>query len=105
MDAASRFRESEVWRKGPRVGAFFFFSSRRRHTRLTCDWSSDVCSSDLVLARCRERKIFLPVNFAVHIAVATLDALAYAHAARGPTGMHLHIVHCDVSPSDRKSVV
>src|SRR5690242_21498462 len=28
--------------------SFFFFSSRRRHTRLTCDWSSDVCSSDLV---------------------------------------------------------
>src|SRR5438477_3316256 len=28
---------------------FFFFSSRRRHTRLTCDWSSDVCSSDLEL--------------------------------------------------------
>src|SRR6266480_4499664 len=28
---------------------FFFFSSRRRHTRLTCDWSSDVCSSDLVV--------------------------------------------------------
>src|SRR5438477_2231156 len=26
---------------------FFFFSSRRRHTRLTCDWSSDVFSSDL----------------------------------------------------------
>src|SRR5690242_21572293 len=26
---------------------FFFFSSRRRHTRLPCDWSSDVCSSDL----------------------------------------------------------
>src|SRR6267142_2111019 len=26
---------------------FFFFSSRRRHTSLTCDWSSDVCSSDL----------------------------------------------------------
>src|SRR5438270_1879389 len=26
---------------------FFFFSSRRRHTRFDCDWSSDVCSSDL----------------------------------------------------------
>src|SRR5438876_4511543 len=26
----------------------FFFSSRRRHTRWTGDWSSDVCSSDLV---------------------------------------------------------
>src|SRR5690606_6265582 len=27
--------------------AFFFFSSRRRHTRFSRDWSSDVCSSDL----------------------------------------------------------
>src|SRR2546429_6029201 len=27
----------------------FFFSSRRRHTRCSRDWSSDVCSSDLVL--------------------------------------------------------
>src|SRR5690242_10162242 len=30
------------------MGSIFFFSSRRRHTRLTCDWSSDVCSSDLL---------------------------------------------------------
>src|SRR3989475_1188337 len=30
--------------------SFFFFSSRRRHTRFDCDWSSDVCSSDLSLA-------------------------------------------------------
>src|SRR5689334_2686553 len=29
-----------------RVAATFFFSSRRRHTRWNCDWSSDVCSSD-----------------------------------------------------------
>src|SRR2546430_3948549 len=28
---------------------FFFFSSRRRHTRFDCDWSSDVCSSDLTV--------------------------------------------------------
>src|SRR2546430_12640861 len=28
----------------------FFFSSRRRHTRFDCDWSSDVCSSDLTTA-------------------------------------------------------
>src|SRR6266850_1443395 len=27
--------------------SYFFFSSRRRHTRLQGDWSSDVCSSDL----------------------------------------------------------
>src|SRR5437762_11405763 len=30
---------------------FFFFSSRRRHTRYIGDWSSDVCSSDLVVDR------------------------------------------------------
>src|SRR2546430_5516633 len=29
----------------------FFFSSRRRHTRFDCDWSSDVCSSDLAAPR------------------------------------------------------
>src|SRR5438045_9704652 len=30
-----------------RCSVFFFFSSRRRHTRCLSDWSSDVCSSDL----------------------------------------------------------
>src|SRR2546430_13341002 len=34
---------------------FFFFSSRRRHTRFDCDWSSDVCSSDLVWTELAER--------------------------------------------------
>src|SRR5438034_1409338 len=34
---------------------FFFFSSRRRHTRSLCDWSSDVCSSDLCQADCARR--------------------------------------------------
>src|SRR2546430_9471458 len=32
---------------GCRVANVFFFSSRRRHTSFDCDWSSDVCSSDL----------------------------------------------------------
>src|SRR4051794_41295330 len=42
---------SRVWAKSPRCGLrFFFFSSRRRHTRWTGDWSSDVCSSDLTKA-------------------------------------------------------
>src|SRR3712207_2911577 len=36
-------------RRGPSIVArFFFFSSRRRHTRYWRDWSSDVCSSDLL---------------------------------------------------------
>src|SRR5260370_10152450 len=32
----------------------FFFSSRRRHTRFKCDWSSDVCSSDLLQAKLQD---------------------------------------------------
>src|SRR2546426_11011824 len=44
-------------------GAFFFFSSRRRHTRLQGDWSSDVCSSDLRL-ECGGRSVSgFVVNF------------------------------------------
>src|SRR5260370_9940939 len=35
---------------------FFFFSSRRRHTRFKCDWSSDVCSSDLAAQDVRFEK-------------------------------------------------
>src|SRR5260370_26852458 len=38
------------------AGGLFFFSSRRRHTRFKCDWSSDVCSSDLLL---RDRRALL----------------------------------------------
>src|SRR5690606_40296932 len=34
-----------------RFVSFFFFSSRRRHTRFSRDWSSDVCSSDLLHRR------------------------------------------------------
>src|SRR2546430_5737531 len=33
--------------RDPGSPELFFFSSRRRHTRFDCDWSSDVCSSDL----------------------------------------------------------
>src|SRR2546429_5145239 len=36
------------------LSLFFFFSSRRRHTRCSRDWSSDVCSSDLLLLRVAE---------------------------------------------------
>src|SRR5690606_39701013 len=37
------------------LASLFFFSSRRRHTRFSRDWSSDVCSSDL---RAEDRKKF-----------------------------------------------
>src|SRR5438477_6853342 len=64
---------------------FFFFSSRRRHTRLTCDWSSDVCSSDLYVTLGTDgfgrsdSRAALRRHFEVdrnYIAVAALKALA-----------------------------
>src|SRR6266478_8233938 len=36
---------------------FFFFSSRRRHTSFDCDWSSDVCSSELAVRLSRVRQL------------------------------------------------
>src|SRR6267142_5151099 len=67
---------------------FFFFSSRRRHTRLPCDWSSDVCSSDLprdalpgtmaeLLARC-----LAELDDADARALLTASAASYARAWR-----------------------
>src|SRR2546430_10636043 len=41
--------------------SFFSFSSRRRHTRFDCDWSSDVCSSDLDRLTIRD-SISLPIK-------------------------------------------
>src|SRR2546430_6028259 len=44
---------------------FFFFSSRRRHTRFDCDWSSDVCSSDLdefAMGSSNENSAWKPVH-------------------------------------------
>src|SRR5256886_8550571 len=51
---------------GWKVFCFFFFSSRRRHTRFDCDWSSDVCSSDLV-----ERRFHLGGTFVCHQAITS----------------------------------
>src|SRR5690348_18087164 len=42
------FQAEDGIRDGRVTGVQFFFSSRRRHTRWTGDWSSDVCSSDLL---------------------------------------------------------
>src|SRR4030042_2208456 len=43
----------------------FFFASRRRHTRCSRDWSSDVCSSDLDLSFA-DRKIFDRITWAIN---------------------------------------
>jgi serine/threonine-protein kinase len=54
----------------------------------------------LVLRRCRDRKILLPIDFAVFLVVTLLEALAYAHAMKSEDGTPLGIVHCDISPSN-----
>src|SRR5256885_15693714 len=50
--------------------SFFFFSSRRRHTRLQGDWSSDVCSSDLDLEALRKAQ---PPKYAFVHGVGDVD--------------------------------
>src|SRR5260370_12551074 len=71
---------------------FFFFSSRRRHTRFKCDWSSDVCSSDLgslsrqrlrntaakIMANTTSRSIFLVV-IAIVVLASSGIGLILAH--------------------------
>src|SRR5256886_12499720 len=72
----------------------FFFSSRRRHTRFDCDWSSDVCSSDLstignrgveqsLLTRNPHKEV-LPMRRSSAILVAILLLAAVAVAQMGP---------------------
>src|SRR5256886_12329707 len=51
---------------------FFFFSSRRRHTRFDCDRSSDVCSSDLTLSKMTSQPLPVPVKLMLD--VSGLDA-------------------------------
>src|SRR3989475_2901059 len=59
------------------LSVLFFFSSRRRHTRFDCDWSSDVCSSDLLGA------IHFPILLAAHRSAASLVAF-FSGAAHSP---------------------
>src|SRR2546430_14672806 len=77
--------------------SLFFFSSRRRHTRFDCDWSSDVCSSDLVtvavrrvdLDRTKEEGVLYHLDAKRYFLLANTagcytaeDAVRYARLAR-----------------------
>src|SRR2546430_12754920 len=60
----------------------FFFSSRRRHTRFDCDWSSDVCSSDLLerpptpTANLREQKEIVRLAKEQHAQAIVIECMA-----------------------------
>src|SRR2546430_6141798 len=62
-------------------GLFFFFSSRRRHTRFDCDWSSDVCSSDLVVSA--------SVSITIADTTPPTTPTGFTAAAAGSTGANL----------------
>src|SRR6266481_304460 len=73
----------------------FFFSSRRRHTRWNCDWSSDVCSSDLgalaVLPRAATRPLATGALFGAALGLAFLSSTWIAPAALGLAVVAAHL--------------
>src|SRR2546426_2226038 len=70
---------------------YFFFSSRRRHTRLQGDWSSDVCSSDLILRVENAAADFKPVRVGVNEARHNCLAPHIENlCARGRTALRAH---------------
>src|SRR2546430_8224854 len=83
----------------------FFFSSRRRHTRFDCDWSSDVCSSDL---HCRSALSWMDAESSDRMAVAGYRrGLSRSVYAVEKSSSHLHIYWSvpGGDARDRKSVV
>src|SRR5256885_13320949 len=83
---------------------FFFFSSRRRHTRLQGDWSSDVCSSDLYEAFTSQPRVpekpLGPKTSCVKMTPGVSDISMYVW--RPFSGNSWVLI---VSKTDRKSVV
>src|SRR6266481_8100487 len=71
---------------------FFFFSSRRRHTRWNCDWSSDVCSSDLHMESSSFSgigmiKVYFHPGATVAGAIAQMNSVAQTVLRIMPPGM------------------
>src|SRR2546430_6130453 len=107
-DQAYECRKGEVPSMGPdglHVECFFF-SSRRRHTRFDCDWSSDVCSSDLLAHELDMLPLVRKTESGVASRFADLQGLQDLPAPR-----HVEVLpyvvgrgHYD-TPEDRKSVV
>src|SRR5436190_5544074 len=91
----------------------FFFSSRRQHTSSLCDWSSDVCSSDLVARRPYPGGMVTVLLAAARVAAGRLDMAVgrRANPDRGPgrgNGQPVDspaFIRIDDRFSDRKSVV
>src|SRR5437588_6704649 len=94
----------------------FFFSSRRRHTRSLCDWSSDVCSSDLVFIDWRHIGELLSAGSEVYSELKNIVVWAKTNAGQGSFYRSQHEFICvyksgdaahinNFELGDRKSVV
>src|SRR5947207_3705526 len=82
---------------------FFFFSSRRRHTRSLCDWSSDVCSSDLEWPlRFWLRHLGLPVLHAGLVAREGAGVLIAGPAGAGKSTVALACVDGGLRSEERR---
>src|SRR5256885_8131188 len=91
-------------------GLFFFFSSRRRHTRLQGDWSSDVCSSDLTTLNLSKRGKWLTGIAALIAAYVAFgpkdsDSVEPAKAAARPAAHTTHAVTSTVSVPVARSLL
>ena len=87
---------------------FFFFSSRRRHTRLVSDWSSDVCSSDLLLDRGHQVIPLIVIVAVLMSGYSAPYAALWGCITVFPIALLRSTTRGDVRPSkilDRKSVV
>src|SRR5437762_6256661 len=87
-------------------GCFFFFSSRRRHTRYIGDWSSDVCSSDLGNSSlCHNAAVHRLMARAIRLLAATSGVLCFVQSAHGADPYSA--IRQDIAReiADRKSVV
>src|SRR3712207_7565202 len=90
----------------------FFFSSRRRHTRYWRDWSSDVCSSDLLKKSYNGFEAVKGVDFEVFPGecfgflgpngAGKTSTMKMIYAAAEPTGGELSVVGLDVTRHDRE---
>src|SRR5260221_9259950 len=68
----------------------FFFSSRRRHTRSLCDWSSDVCSSDLADNPARAEILPSPIDHALVAPVRKCPTAKEASSFRKDRSLNKH---------------
>src|SRR3712207_7803355 len=99
-------RGGPVEPRGDDYYGFFFFSSRRRHTRYWRDWSSDVCSSDLLWHASTVHSLLSLQTFGVpptHCPL--LSHVACSMQASGSHDGSLFLFRNLHAPVDRKSVV